>query len=199
MASRDARRLPLALCLLQLASVDAFALTQPRAPHVVTVGRPARAADFLGGPAAPPLGAARSAPAVMIDKPLKVGVVGVTGAVGKEVISVLGERGIPLESLRLFASARSAGKEMDTPLGPTMIEEFTLEAARESIVLLQNPPIDGPPSKGSRTDLLPLSGARAPGSIFVGGPSANLSDAFIGEFFAWLHNVPFASLHPTRP
>ena len=121
-------------CLLQLASVDAFALTQPRAPHVVTVGRPARAADFLGGSASPPL-AARTAPALMIEKPIKVGVVGVTGAVGEEIIGVLGERGIKLESLRLFASARSAGKEMDTPLGPTKIEEFSLEAARECDVV----------------------------------------------------------------
>jgi len=62
-------------------------------------------------------------------------VVGVTGAVGEEIIGVLGERGIKLESLRLFASARSAGKEMDTPLGPTKIEEFSLEAARECDVV----------------------------------------------------------------
>jgi len=71
----------------------------------------------------------------MIEKPISVGVVGVTGAVGKEIISVLGERGIPMSKIRLFASARSAGKEMETSLGPTMIEEFSLEAAQECDVV----------------------------------------------------------------
>jgi aspartate-semialdehyde dehydrogenase len=64
------------------------------------------------------------------DKPLKVGVVGVTGAVGQEVIDVLGKRSFPVSELKLFASARSAGKEMATPFGDLKIEEFTLEAAR---------------------------------------------------------------------
>ena len=66
----------------------------------------------------------------MASKPLKVGVVGVTGAVGKEIIDVLGNRKFPVEELKLFASARSAGKPMETPFGELPIEEFTLEAAR---------------------------------------------------------------------
>jgi aspartate-semialdehyde dehydrogenase len=64
------------------------------------------------------------------DKPVKVGVVGVTGAVGQEIIDVLGNRGFPVSELKLFASARSAGKEMSTPFGDLAIEEFTLDAAR---------------------------------------------------------------------
>tara|TARA_B110001452_G_scaffold233188_1_gene210878 strand:+ start:47 stop:1267 length:1221 start_codon:yes stop_codon:yes gene_type:complete len=64
------------------------------------------------------------------DKPLKVGVVGVTGAVGVEIIDVLGNRGFPVEELKLFASARSAGKKQSTPFGELEIEEFSLEAAR---------------------------------------------------------------------
>jgi aspartate-semialdehyde dehydrogenase len=64
------------------------------------------------------------------SKPLKIGVVGVTGAVGQEIISVLGNRKFPVAELKLFASARSAGKPMDTPFGELPIEEFTLEAAR---------------------------------------------------------------------
>ena len=51
------------------------------------------------------------------DKPLKIGVVGVTGAVGVEIIDVLGKRGFPVSELKLFASARSAGKDMKTPFG----------------------------------------------------------------------------------
>jgi aspartate-semialdehyde dehydrogenase len=66
----------------------------------------------------------------MVDKPLKIGVVGVTGAVGQEIIDVLGNRKFPVSELVLFASKRSAGKEMETPFGKKMIEEFTLEAAR---------------------------------------------------------------------
>jgi len=68
-------------------------------------------------------------------KPLKIGVVGVTGAVGKEIIDVLGNRNFPVEELKLFASARSAGKPMATPFGEKLIEEFTLEAARECDVV----------------------------------------------------------------
>ena len=47
---------------------------------------------------------------MMASEPLKVGVVGVTGAVGQEIIEVLGNRGFPVSELKLFASARSAGK-----------------------------------------------------------------------------------------
>lgn len=39
-----------------------------------------------------------------------VGIVGATGAVGQELVRLLHERNFPLSSLRLFASARSAGK-----------------------------------------------------------------------------------------
>ncbi len=39
-----------------------------------------------------------------------VGIVGATGAVGQELLQLLLERQFPLSSLRLFASARSAGK-----------------------------------------------------------------------------------------
>jgi len=69
------------------------------------------------------------------SKPLKVGVVGVTGAVGEEIISVLGNRGFPVSELKLYASKRSSGKLMDTPFGEKMIEEFTLESARECDVV----------------------------------------------------------------
>ena len=74
-------------------------------------------------------------PPQMVTKPLKIGVVGVTGAVGKEIISVLGNRKFPVDDLKLFASARSAGKPQETPFGEKMIEEFTLEAARSCDVV----------------------------------------------------------------
>jgi len=43
---------------------------------------------------------------------LNVGIVGATGLVGSMMLTMLAERNFPLTSLRLFASARSAG----TPL-----------------------------------------------------------------------------------
>ncbi len=42
-----------------------------------------------------------------------VAVVGATGAVGNEMISILEERNFPVEQLRLFASERSEGKTLD--------------------------------------------------------------------------------------
>src|SRR5438046_10434397 len=42
--------------------------------------------------------------------PPVVAIVGATGAVGVELIRCLEERAFPLSELRLFASARSAGK-----------------------------------------------------------------------------------------
>jgi aspartate-semialdehyde dehydrogenase len=42
-----------------------------------------------------------------------VGIVGATGAVGAELLRVINERELPLDSLRLFASPRSAGRELD--------------------------------------------------------------------------------------
>jgi aspartate-semialdehyde dehydrogenase len=39
-----------------------------------------------------------------------VGIVGATGAVGQELVRLMHERNFPLKSLRLFASARSAGR-----------------------------------------------------------------------------------------
>ena len=46
----------------------------------------------------------------MKNASIKVGIVGATGAVGQELLRLLHERNFPLASLRLFASARSAGK-----------------------------------------------------------------------------------------
>ena len=40
----------------------------------------------------------------------QVGIVGATGAVGQELFRLLLERNFPMAGLRLFASARSAGK-----------------------------------------------------------------------------------------
>ncbi len=43
---------------------------------------------------------------------LNVGVVGATGQVGGKMLEILAERNFPVETLRLFASARSAGRKI---------------------------------------------------------------------------------------
>ncbi len=57
----------------------------------------------------------------------KVGIVGATGAVGQELISLLERRQFPVDELKLFASSRSAGKQVEA-LGDTL----TIEEATES-------------------------------------------------------------------
>jgi aspartate-semialdehyde dehydrogenase len=60
-----------------------------------------------------------------------IGVVGATGAVGAEMVNVLSRRDFPVKKLKLFASKRSAGKKINTPYGEIIIEEFTIQKARE--------------------------------------------------------------------
>jgi aspartate-semialdehyde dehydrogenase len=62
---------------------------------------------------------------------MRVGVIGATGAVGKELVEVLGRRRFPVTKLRLFASGRSAGTRVKTPFGEITIEEFTPEKASD--------------------------------------------------------------------
>ncbi|MBQ6389009.1 MAG: aspartate-semialdehyde dehydrogenase [Mogibacterium sp.] len=56
-------------------------------------------------------------------KKYNVGVMGATGAVGQQMIKVLGERNFPIGELRCLASSRSAGKKLDTPFGEVVIQE----------------------------------------------------------------------------
>jgi aspartate-semialdehyde dehydrogenase len=61
---------------------------------------------------------------------MRVGVIGATGAVGQELVEVLGRRRFPVTELKLFASQRSAGTTVATPFGEVAIEAFCFEAAR---------------------------------------------------------------------
>jgi len=71
----------------------------------------------------------------MSAAPLNVGVVGATGAVGKEIVGCLEKRDFPVNNLRIFGSERSAGKEIDTKFGKVTVELFGEEAARECDVV----------------------------------------------------------------
>lgn len=60
-----------------------------------------------------------------------VGIVGATGAVGKEIRQCITKREFPLGQLRIFGSERSAGKEID---GIT-VELFDVDVARQCDVV----------------------------------------------------------------
>lgn len=64
-----------------------------------------------------------------------VGVVGATGAVGKEIVGVLEKRKFPASSLRIFGSKRSAGSEIKTEFGDVTVELFDVDKARECDVV----------------------------------------------------------------
>lgn len=55
----------------------------------------------------------------------KVGIVGATGAVGQELISLLESRNFPISELKLFASSRSAGKRIEATGQTLTVEEAT--------------------------------------------------------------------------
>ncbi|MBD3671930.1 MAG: aspartate-semialdehyde dehydrogenase [Planctomycetaceae bacterium] len=54
-----------------------------------------------------------------------VGVIGATGAVGRIILQLLEERNFPAKSVRLFASARSAGSQVNFRGEEVTIEELT--------------------------------------------------------------------------
>jgi len=67
----------------------------------------------------------------------KVGIVGATGAVGEEILSVLERRNFPCSSVTLFASEKSAGKIKQSNLyGELLLQEFSFEAASALDVVL---------------------------------------------------------------
>ena len=53
-----------------------------------------------------------------------VAIVGATGAVGRTMLSILEERDFPLADLRLMASQRSAGTEVETKWGQVTVEDL---------------------------------------------------------------------------
>lgn len=65
-----------------------------------------------------------------------VGIVGATGAVGKEIRQCLEKRGFPVGQLRIFGSERSAGKKVETEkYGTVDVELFDVKKARECDVV----------------------------------------------------------------
>lgn len=66
----------------------------------------------------------------------KVVIVGATGAVGVEMINCLEKLKFPVDQLRLVASEKSVGKEMETPFGKIKIEAASEEVFKDSDIAL---------------------------------------------------------------
>ena len=62
--------------------------------------------------------------------PVNVAIVGATGAVGQEFLTVLAERKFPIGQLKLLASGRSAGKAMSFAGQELTVEELTKDSFR---------------------------------------------------------------------
>jgi aspartate-semialdehyde dehydrogenase len=95
---------------------------------------------------------------------LNVGVVGATGLVGSMIREILAERNFPVAQLRLFASARSAGKVLD---GVTIEDAATADYAGLDIVLF---------SAGGSTSKKLAPKVAAAGAIVIDNSSAWRSD-----------------------
>lgn len=61
-------------------------------------------------------------------KQYTVAILGATGAVGAQMLACLEEQAFPVGTLRLLASARSAGRVVETPWGQVVVEEARPEA-----------------------------------------------------------------------
>src|SRR3954471_11452101 len=62
---------------------------------------------------------------------VNVAIVGATGAVGQEFLTVLAQRKFPMKSLKLLASSRSAGKKMEFNGESYTVEELTKDSFKD--------------------------------------------------------------------
>jgi aspartate-semialdehyde dehydrogenase len=69
-------------------------------------------------------------------KTVNVGVLGATGAVGEEMLNVLAEKNFPVKSLKLLASAKSAGKKIEWMNKEYVVEEVTEDSFDDIDILL---------------------------------------------------------------
>ncbi len=64
-------------------------------------------------------------------RPCNIAVVGATGAVGRVFLEILEQRNFPAKSIRLFASERSAGKQISVNGQPITVEKAGLDSFRD--------------------------------------------------------------------
>ncbi len=97
-------------------------------------------------------------------KKYNIGVMGATGAVGQEMIKVLGERNFPVGELRCLASSRSEGKVLATPFGDVTVQR-TCETAFDGLDIVLG---------ASENDIAEAMAPhiKAAGAVFVDNSSA---------------------------
>lgn len=69
-------------------------------------------------------------------KKYNVAILGATGAVGREMLKVLEERHFPIQTLKLLASARSAGMKLPFDGGEVTVEEATEQSFKGMDIVL---------------------------------------------------------------
>jgi aspartate-semialdehyde dehydrogenase len=95
---------------------------------------------------------------------MKIGIVGATGQVGGVMRRILAERKFPVDQLRLFASARSAGKVLPWGDGEVVVEDAaTADYSGLDIVLF---------SAGKSTSLALAPKVAADGAVVIDNSSA---------------------------
>src|SRR3982750_4986957 len=100
---------------------------------------------------------------------MRIGIVGATGQVGGVMRRILAERQFPVDQLRLFASARSAGRTLPWQDGEITVEDAaTADFSGLDIVLFSA-------GKGSSKELAPK--VAAAGAVVIDNSSAWRRDA----------------------
>ena len=67
----------------------------------------------------------------MSSPAVNVAIVGATGAVGQEFLTVLAQRGFPIKTIKFLASAKSAGKQIDFLGRSHTVEELTHDSFKD--------------------------------------------------------------------
>ena len=68
--------------------------------------------------------------------PIRVAILGATGAVGTELLTLLAERNFPLAHLKLLSSPRSAGKTLEFKGESLTVEAVSAEAFSDCDLVL---------------------------------------------------------------
>ena len=97
-------------------------------------------------------------------KKYRIGIVGATGAVGQEIIKLLEKRDFPASEVRLLASERSAGREMNVLGNSTKVIEATPAAFEDLEIAIF--------SAGSENSLILIPEAVKKGCVAIDNSSA---------------------------
>jgi aspartate-semialdehyde dehydrogenase len=115
----------------------------------------------------------------MADRPLRIALLGATGAVGRAALEVLEDQDVPVASLRALASARSAGLEVPFRGDGLRVEEVREGAFRGCDLALLAAP--------ARAALAWAPVARAEGCLVVDASSAFRADPEVPLLVAGLN------------